>query len=93
MATLSTVLDRMGRYEAAATVAGFASTPFTVTVVPEFLTTTAHLRTALGDQAYESLTRKGEAMTTAAMATYAYDQIAQARAALTDASRGQAASN
>jgi hypothetical protein len=69
----------MGRYEPAATIAGFASTPFDVTIVPEVLTTTAHLRTALGDRAYESLARKGEAMTTAAMAAYAYDQIDQAR--------------
>jgi hypothetical protein len=37
-----------------------------------------HLRDVLGDQAYESLARKGETMTTAAMATYAYDQIDQA---------------
>jgi hypothetical protein len=48
-------------------------------MVPEVLTTTAHLRTALGDRAYESLARKGEAMTTAAMAAYAYDQIDRAR--------------
>jgi hypothetical protein len=82
MAYLATVLDRMGRYEPAAIIAGFASTPFAATMVPEFLTATAHLRTALGDQAYESLARKGEAMTTAAMATYAYDQIDQARAEL-----------
>jgi predicted ATPase/class 3 adenylate cyclase len=87
MATLATVLDRMGRYEPAATIAGFASTPFTVTTVPELLTTTAHLRTALGDQAYESLARKGEAMTTAAMANYAYDQIDQARAELNAVSK------
>jgi predicted ATPase len=93
MAILATVLDRMGRYEPAAIIAGFASTPFAVTIAPELVTATAHLRTALGDQAYESLARKGEAMTTAAMATYAYDQIDQARAALTDASQGQAASN
>ncbi len=39
MATLSTVLDRMGRYEPAATIAGFASTPFAVAAYPEFLTT------------------------------------------------------
>jgi hypothetical protein len=37
---------------------------------------------SLGDQTYESLARKGETMTTAAMATYAYDQIDQARAQL-----------
>ena len=87
MAILATVLDRMGRYEPAATIAGFASTPFTVATVPELLTTTAHLRTALGDQAYESLARKGETMTTAEMATYAYDQIDQARAELNAVSK------
>ena len=42
----------------------------------------AHLREVLGDQTYESLARKGETMTTAAMVTYAYDQIDQARAEL-----------
>jgi hypothetical protein len=42
----------------------------------------AHLREVLGDHAYESLARKGETMTTAAMATYAYDQIDQARTTL-----------
>jgi predicted ATPase/class 3 adenylate cyclase len=82
MAILATVLDRMGRYEPAATIAGFAPTPFTVATVPELLTTTAHLRTALGDQDYESLARKGETMTTADIATYAYDQIDQARVEL-----------
>ena len=39
----------------------------------------AQLRGVLGDQTYESLARKGEAMTTAAMATYAFDQIDQAQ--------------
>jgi predicted ATPase len=82
MATLATVLDRMGRYEPAATIAGSASIPFTVATYPELLTTTAHLRTALGGQAFESLAGGGEAMTTAAMAAYAYDQIDQARAEL-----------
>ena len=36
----------------------------------------------LGDQTYESLASNGEAMTTAAMVTYAFDQIDQARAEL-----------
>jgi hypothetical protein len=87
MAILATVLDRMARYEPAATIAGFASTPFTVATVPELLTTTAHLRTALGDGDYESLARKGETMTTAEIATYAYDQIDQARAELNAVSK------
>jgi hypothetical protein len=40
------------------------------------------LRDVLGDQTYESLARQGEAMRTAEMVTYAYDQIDQARAEL-----------
>jgi hypothetical protein len=41
----------------------------------------------LGEKTYESLARKGETMTTAAMVTYAYDQIDQARAELNAASK------
>jgi hypothetical protein len=40
------------------------------------------VRDVLGDQTYESLARQGETMTTAAMVTYAYDQIDQARTEL-----------
>jgi hypothetical protein len=58
-----------------------------VATVPELLTATAHLRHVLGDEDYESLARKGEAMTPAAMATYAYDQIDQARAELDGVSK------
>jgi hypothetical protein len=50
--------------------------------IPELSTVITHLRDVLGDQTYESLARKGETMTTAAMATYAYDQIDQARTEL-----------
>ena len=49
---------------------------------PEFTAAIAHLREVLGDQTYESLAHNGETMTTAAMATYAYDQIDQARTEL-----------
>ena len=87
MAILATVLDRMGRYESGATIAGFASTPFTVATYPELSTTTAHLRDVLGDQNYESLAHKGETMSTAEIATYAYDQIDQARAELDGVSK------
>jgi hypothetical protein len=82
MATLATILDRIGRREPAATIAGCASTPLAVATYPELSTTTAHLRTVLGDQDYESLAHKGETMSTAEIATYAYDQIDQARAQL-----------
>ena len=82
MAWLAVFLDRLGRSEAAAILAGFAFSPLIAASYPELETAIAHLRTALGDQDYESLARKGETMTTAAMVTYAYDQIDQARAEL-----------
>ena len=40
------------------------------------------LRDVLGNQIYESLARKGEQMSTAAMVTYAHDQIDPSRAGL-----------
>jgi tetratricopeptide (TPR) repeat protein len=82
LAGLAACLDRLGRYEPAATIAGFAFNPLNAAWVPELGTTIAHLRDVLGDQTYESLAHDGETMTTAAMATYAYDQIDQARATL-----------
>ena len=75
------------RYEPAATIAGFASTPMTAIAIRELGTAITHLRDVLGDQTYESLARKGETMTTAAMATYTYDQIDQARAELNAVSK------
>jgi hypothetical protein len=82
LAVLAAVFNRLGGYEPAATVAGFALSPFTATGVPEITTAIAHLRDVLGEATYESLARKGETMTTAEMVTYAYDQIDQARAEL-----------
>ena len=51
----------------------------TAVAVPGFGPAITHLREVLGDKTYESLARKGEAMTTAAIVTCAYDQIDQAR--------------
>jgi hypothetical protein len=85
LAILAVFLDRLGHLEPAATIAGFAFAPLTASltaaVVPQ-RQVIAHLRDSLGDQKYESLTRKGETMTTAAIVTYAYDQIDQVRAEL-----------
>jgi predicted ATPase/class 3 adenylate cyclase len=81
LATLAVFLDRLGRLEPAATIAGFACNPLTATL-PEVSAVIAHLREVLGDQTYESLAGKGAAMTTATMVAYAYDQIDQARAEL-----------
>ena len=63
------------------------SSPITAVAIPEIGTAITHLRDVLGDQTYESLARKGETMTTAEMATYAYDQIDQARAELNAVSK------
>ncbi|MDR3661791.1 MAG: hypothetical protein P4L86_15650 [Mycobacterium sp.] len=70
------------RYEPAATIAGFALSPIAAAGVPEITTAITHLRDVLGEATYESLARKGEAMTTTAMVTYAYGQIDQTRAEL-----------
>ena len=82
LAVLAAVFDRLGRYEPAATIAGFALSPLAAAGVPEITTAITHLRDVLDEATYESLARKGETMTTAAMATYAYDQIDQARTEL-----------
>ena len=87
LAVLAALFDRLGRYEPAATIAGFAVSPLTAAAIPEITIAIAHLRDVLGDQTYESLARKGETMTIAAMATYAYDQIDQARAELNAVSK------
>jgi predicted ATPase len=79
LAVLAAFFDRLGRYEPAASIAGFAASPLVAAAVPEFNTAIGHLREVIGETAYESLARRGEKMTTAAMATYAYHQIDQAR--------------
>jgi hypothetical protein len=87
LGNLAALFDRLGRHEPAATIAGHPISPHTAVAFPEINTAIAHLRDVLGDPAYESLARKGETMTTAAMVTYAYDQIDQARAELKTVSK------
>jgi hypothetical protein len=82
LAVLAAFLDRLGHYEPAAIISGFAATPITGATYPEFDTTITHLRSVLGDQAYESFACAGEHTTPAAMATYAFDQVDRARAQL-----------
>ena len=87
LAVLAVLFHRVGRYEPAATIAGFALSPLAAAGVPEITTAITHLRDVLGEATYESLAHKGESMTTAAMATYAYDQIDQARTKLNAVSK------
>jgi predicted ATPase len=82
LAVLAVLFDRLGCYEPAATVAGFALSPIAAATFPEITTAIAHLRNVLGEATYESLAGKGQTMTTAEVATYAYDQIDQARTEL-----------
>jgi tetratricopeptide (TPR) repeat protein len=82
LAVLAVLFDRLGRHEPAATIAGFLVSPLVPAAFPEITSAITHLREVLGEETYESLARKGETMTTAAMATYAYDQIDQARTEL-----------
>ena len=79
LAILAALLDRLGNYEAAAVIAGSALNPMTTAVITELDVAITHLRKVLGDETYETLAAKGEAMTATAMVTYAYDQIDRAR--------------
>ena len=83
LAVLTCLLDTLGHHEGAATISGAAVSAFTYASLPQLDMTIAHLRDVLGEQIYDSLARKGAVMSTAEMATYAHDQIDQARAELT----------
>ena len=83
MAVLAHYFDRLGEYEPAATISGFSTTTFATSYFPEIDEAIAHLREVLGDQTYESLARAGQAMTNAAMANYALEQIDRVRGELT----------
>jgi hypothetical protein len=50
-AILAAFFDRLGHYEAAATISGFATSPLARTAFPETNTTITHLREVLGDKA------------------------------------------
>jgi hypothetical protein len=61
VAVLASFLDRLGRHESAATIAGFAFGPLTAAETSGIVSTIAHLRDALGDQSYATLAENGEA--------------------------------
>jgi hypothetical protein len=82
LTNLAIFLDRVGRHQPAATIAGFALSPLTATTFPNINNAIAHLSQVLGEQVYQSLAGTGAEMTTAEMVTYAYDQIDEARAEL-----------
>jgi tetratricopeptide (TPR) repeat protein len=79
LAVLAALLHRLGRHEPGAIIAGYAYTPITKGWVPEVGGAVTELRGILGGQTYQARARKGEVMTTSAMAAFAYDQIDRAR--------------
>jgi len=79
---LAGLLDRLGHYEAAATLSASDANAFAHATYPELQGTIAHLREVLGDRAYESLRAAGESMTTPALVAYSFEQIDNARADL-----------
>ncbi len=85
LAILATQFVQLGLYEPAATVIGKAVTPMTQLAYLELNSAIAQLREVLGDEKFEQFSRVGAAMSNAAMATYALEQIALARADLATA--------
>ena len=82
LSVLAGVLHQLGRHQPAATIIGYAFNPLTAAAFPELNAVIAELRGVLGEQTYESLARKGETMTAAAVVSFAYDQIDSARTKL-----------
>jgi predicted ATPase/class 3 adenylate cyclase/acid phosphatase family membrane protein YuiD len=85
LAMIAVLLDRFGRHEQAATIMGFGDLPGSRLVFTEVDAAITHMREVLGDQAYESFARAGAGMTTAAIVTYAFDQIDRLRLDLAQA--------
>jgi predicted ATPase len=82
LAVLTSILDRLGLYEHAATISVPASTEFAGASYPKIYETISHLRLVLGDRTYDQLAEKGASMSNAALAAYALEQIDNARAVL-----------
>ena len=79
---LSGFLDRLGCHQPAAIISGFATSSGQAMAYPEIAATIDKLRKRLGDKEYDSLANAGRAMSNAAMAAFAFEQIDQARAQL-----------
>jgi hypothetical protein len=75
-------LDQVQLHDQAAVIAGSASSELTAVVFPESQDSVTHLREVLGDDRYEALAREGASMTTAAITTYALEQIEELRTTL-----------
>jgi hypothetical protein len=79
LAVLASLLNRLGRHEPAATIAGCVFGPLITAWIPDFGIVIAHLRESSATGPTSRLPQKARRMTTAVMVTYAYDQIDEAR--------------
>ena len=75
LAVLVSILDRLDRYEPAATLSAPRIYRLLRRDVSRDRCSADHLRDVLGDEAFEQFARRGEAMTNAALAAYALEQI------------------
>jgi hypothetical protein len=82
MAVLAQLFDRIGSYEPAAMLSGFAETSFATSYFQDTEITITHLREVLGDEAYTTLADRGRFMTSSAFAKFAFEQINKVRAEL-----------
>jgi hypothetical protein len=79
LAIFAVILNRFGRFEAGATVAGFAVTPFTNATFPEMSALAGNLREMLGEGSFDELTAVGASMTATSILEYADQEIAELR--------------
>jgi hypothetical protein len=82
LALLSALLMRCDLPEPAATIAGFATTPFTLAAYPQFAAAVEQLPHTLGDKDFDRLSQQGRAMARPKMAAYAFQAIEEARTRL-----------
>jgi hypothetical protein len=82
LALISALLVRCDLPEPAAIIAGFATTPFTLGVYPEFATAVEELHETLGDSDFDRLSQQGQSMPRPDMVAYAFQAIEEARTRL-----------
>jgi predicted ATPase/class 3 adenylate cyclase len=82
LALISALLMRCDLPEPAATIAGFATTPFALAAFPPFVAAVEQLPHTLGDEDFDRLSQQGRSMAGPIMAVYALQAIEDARTRL-----------
>ena len=81
LTVLASILHGVGHDESAAVIAGCGATP-AMAGYPELTVAIDDLRDTLGDEVFESLVARGQAMETNALFRYALEQVDEARSAV-----------